>query len=81
MYYQYVGDIFVAFNDEDECNEFRSHLNYLHRSLRFAFEKECNQTLPFLDVLVEKNIANLLHLSTESGLSLADTFARILFAP
>ena len=55
MHYQFVDDTFIAFNDKDECNEFLFHLNYLHRSLRFTFEKECNQTLPFLDVLVEKN--------------------------
>ena len=51
MYYRYVDDTFAVFNDE----EFFSHLNSLHPSLRFTFEKECNWTLPFLDVLVEKN--------------------------
>ena len=55
LYYRYVDDTFAVFNDEDECNEFFSHLNSLHPSLRFTFEKECNRTLPFLDVLVEKN--------------------------
>ena len=55
MYYRYVDDTFTVFIDEDECNEFFSHLNSLHASLRFTFEKECNRTLPFLDVLVEKN--------------------------
>ena len=55
MNYRYVGDTFAVFNDEDECNEFFHHLNSLHSSLRFTFEKECNRTLPFLDVLVEKN--------------------------
>ena len=55
MYYRYVDDTFAVFNDEDECNEFFSHLNSLHPSLHFTFEKECNRTLPFLDVLVEKN--------------------------
>ena len=55
MYYRYVDDTFAAFNDEDECNEFFSHLNFLHPSLRFTFEKECNRTLHFLEVLVEKN--------------------------
>ena len=30
MYYRYVDDIFAVFNDEDECNEFFSHLNSLH---------------------------------------------------
>ena len=47
--------LLAVFNDEDKCNEFFSHLNSLHPSLRFTFEKECNRTLPFLDVLVEKN--------------------------
>ena len=55
MYYRYVDDTFAVFNDEDECNEFFSHLNSLHPLLRFTFEKECNRTLPFLDVRVEKN--------------------------
>ena len=55
MYYRYVNDTFAAFNDEDECSEFFSHLNSLHPSLHFTFEKECNRTLPFFDVLVEKN--------------------------
>ena len=55
MYYRYIDDTFTVFNDEDKCNEFFSHLNSLHVLLRFTFEKECNRTLSFLDVLVEKN--------------------------
>ena len=55
MYYRYVDDAFAVFNNHDEYNEFFSHLNSLHQSLRFTFEKVCNGTLPFLDVLVEKN--------------------------
>ena len=35
--------------------EFFSHLNSLHPSLCFTLEKECNRTLTFLDILVEKN--------------------------
>ena len=54
-YYRYVDDTFAAFNDEDECNEFLSHLNSLHPLFRFTFENKCDRTLPFLDVLVEKN--------------------------
>ena len=55
MYYRYVDDTFAAFNDEEECNEFFSHLNSLHSLLCFTFEKKCNWTLLFLDALVEKN--------------------------
>ena len=54
-YYRYVDDTFAAFNDEEECNEFLSHLNSLHPLFRFTFENKCDRTLPFLDVLVEKN--------------------------
>ena len=55
MYYRYVNDIFAVFNDVDKCNEFFSHLNSLRPALRFTFEKDCNPTFSFLDVLVEKN--------------------------
>ena len=55
MYYRYVDDTFAVFNNKDECNELFSHLNSLYPSLRFTFEKECNRTLPFFDVMVEKN--------------------------
>ena len=55
IYYRYVDHTFAVFNDENECNEFFSHLDSLHPSLCFTFEKKCNRTLPFLDVLVEKN--------------------------
>ena len=48
-------DNFAAFNVENECNELLFHLNSFHSSLRFTFEKEYDRSLPFLDVLVEKN--------------------------
>jgi len=44
---------FVAFDNERECDLFLE-LNSLHPSLQFIFEKECNQSLPFLDVMVKK---------------------------
>jgi len=52
-------------------------LNSLHPSLQFTFEKECNQSLPFLDVMVEKNPhQNLSPLSAENPLSLASQYIR-----
>ena len=54
MYYCYVYDTFAIFDSENDCNQFLHQLNSLHPSLRFIFEKEVNQCLPFLDVLVEK---------------------------
>ena len=60
VYYRYVDDTFAAFNNEENCNAFFSHLNSLHPSLHFTFEKECGGTLPFLDVLVEKNDCHII---------------------
>ena len=52
--FRYVDDTFAAFNNEHDCNNFFTHLNSLHPSLRFIREKESNSSLPFLDVLVER---------------------------
>ena len=54
-YFRYVDDTFAVFNNEEECNTFFIHLNSLHPSLRFIYEKESNFSLPFLEVLVERH--------------------------
>ena len=54
MYYRYMDDTFIVFNNESQCDVFLDKLNSLHPSLHFTFEKESNCSLPFLDVLVEK---------------------------
>jgi len=50
-----MDDTFVVIDNERECGLFLEHLNSLHPSLQFTFEKEFNQSLPFLDVMVEKS--------------------------
>ena len=50
----YVDDTFAVFNNEEECNTFLTHLNSLHPSLRFTYEKKSNHSLPFLNMLVER---------------------------
>ena len=54
VYFRYVDDTFVIFQNEKESEEFLTRLNGLHSSLWFTFEKEKNNTLPFLDVFVER---------------------------
>ena len=54
MYHRNVEVTYAAFNSE-ECNDFFSLLNSFYLCLHFAFEKECNGFLSFLDVLVEKS--------------------------
>ena len=58
IYYRYVDDTFALFQDEADSETFLTNLNSLHTSLKFIWEKEINQSLPFLDVLVTKSINN-----------------------
>jgi len=74
----YKDDNFVVFDNERECDLFLEQLNVLHPSLQFTFEKECNQPLPFLNVMVEKASQNSSPLSTENLFSLANTLFGIL---
>ena len=60
MYFRYVDDTFAVFNNEENCDTFLTHLNSLHPSLRFTYEKESNHSLPFLDVLVERHDSEFL---------------------
>ena len=55
VYFRYVDDSFAVFNNKEDCNTFLTHLNSLHPSLRFTYEKESNHSLPFLDVLIERH--------------------------
>ena len=60
VYFRCVDDTFAVFNNEEDCNTFFLHLNSLHPSLRFTYEKESNHALPFLDVLVERHDSEFL---------------------
>ena len=60
VYFRYVDDTFAVFNNEEDCNTFFTQLNSLHPSLCFTYEKESNQSLPFLDVLVERHDSEFL---------------------
>ena len=51
----YVDDTFAIFRSEEECTSFLDAMNSMHSALKFTFEKEENDQLSFLDVLVEKS--------------------------
>ena len=55
LYHRYVDDVFAIFGSEEECTSFLDALNSMHLALKFTFENEENDQLPFLDVLVEKS--------------------------
>ena len=50
------NNTFAIFRNEEESENFFNQLNCLHPSLKFTFEKEKNNCLPFLDVNVEQII-------------------------
>ena len=54
VYLQYVDDCFVIFGSNLGCDHFQEKLNSLHLALKFTVEKEQNNSLHFLDVVVEK---------------------------
>ena len=54
LYRRYVDDTFCLFNRRDDVDRFLQHINSFHPDIKFTFEIEENNTLPFLDVLVEK---------------------------
>ena len=57
-YRRYVDDIFVLFRSPDHLEKFTSYLNLKHKNINFTYEKESNDSLPFLDILI---------LSSENG--------------
>ena len=50
-----MNDTYTIFKAEADCDTFLKHLNSLHPALWFIFEKEEIDSLPFLDVLIEKS--------------------------
>ena len=50
-----MDDTFAIFGSELDCDHFKGKLNLLHPALKFTVEKEQNNSLSFLDVLVEKH--------------------------
>ena len=71
VYKRYVDDIFAVFSKELEADGFLRYLNSQHVNIQFTVEKEQQQKLPFLDVLIERSgglITSVYHKSTYTGL-------------
>ena len=49
-----MDDSFVIFSSKLDCDHFQEKLTLLYTALKFTIEKEQNNSLNFLDVLVEK---------------------------
>ena len=54
-YRRYVGDIFALFRSPDHLEKFANYLNSKHKNIKFTYEKESNNSLPFLDILISRS--------------------------
>ena len=54
-YFRYVDDTFLLFKSEQHVKLFLEYLNAQHKNIKFTFEVETNNTLPFLDVNVTRD--------------------------
>ena len=62
LWLRYVDDTFVLWPHQEDVTSLLTHLNNIVPAIQFTMERESSQTLPFLDVMVQK---------TERGLTTA----------
>ena len=55
MYLRFVDDVFLVFENRVDMEQFYNWMNLQHTCIKFTKEEECNNSLPFLDVLVKRN--------------------------
>ena len=56
LYRRYMDDSFLLFKDPNHIDLFLNYLNSKHPNIKFTSETEQNNTLPFLDISVNKTI-------------------------
>ena len=54
-FYRYVDDCFATFTEPTSIDIFFNNLNSIHKQIQFPKEIESNNSLAFLDVLIEKS--------------------------
>ena len=55
LYRRYVDDIFLLFENEEHHLHFMNYMNSQHSSINFTDEKESNNEISFLDILIIRN--------------------------
>ena len=58
LYRRYVDDIICLFNSESDADKFYEFLNKQHPNITFTFEKQQNNQISFLDILIKNNGEN-----------------------
>ena len=59
VFYRYVDDCFAVFNNKRSVVEFENILNSMHPNIKFTTEMQTNNSLRFLDVLVNNSQSTL----------------------
>ena len=52
-------NVFAVFESESDANVFYNYLNARHENIKFIFEKEKNNKLPFLYIIINNNESDL----------------------
>ena len=60
LYRRYVDDIICLFNSESDADKFFVFLNQRHPKTKFTIEKQTENQLSFLDLLITSNENNFL---------------------
>lgn len=55
LFVRYVDDTLAVFNNRSDALRFLDYLNSLHENLEFTMEQECDDKIPFLDLLIIRN--------------------------
>ena len=58
LYRRYVDDIICLFNTESDADKFYEFRNKQHPNIKFTFEKQQNNQISFLDILIKYNGKN-----------------------
>ena len=63
LFVRYVDVALAVFKNHNDALRFLEYLNSLHKNLEFTIEHECDDKIPFLDLLIirnrDKNIIDL----------------------
>ena len=72
FYRRYVDDIFCIFENENDALQFFHYINQQQPNIKFTYETEKNEKLPFLDILITKHsnqyTTSVFHENTYTGL-------------
>ena len=72
FYRRYVDDTFCIFENEHDALLFFNYINHQHPNIKFTYETEKNEKLPFLDILITKHsnqyTTSVFHKNTYTGL-------------